>query len=141
MWRIKIQLQVKLPMDEDERGDAFRGIPKLRLLVVLEFYLGVPWESPILGSCQSLFQNPSNLYPKHENFTIQNSTENLMSSVSIRKQITTLRYCNDLLFILVLKLLYSNFSMVHTPRYQPQIHQNKQTTHEKQFCQKHNSLQ
>ena len=24
-------------------GDAFRGIPKLRLLVVLEFYLGVPW--------------------------------------------------------------------------------------------------
>ena len=30
----------KLPMDEDERGDAFRGIPKLRLLVVLVFYLG-----------------------------------------------------------------------------------------------------
>ena len=30
-------------MNEDERGDAFRGIPKLRLLVVLEYYLGVPW--------------------------------------------------------------------------------------------------
>jgi len=27
-------------MNEDERGDAFRGIPKLRLLVVLEYYLG-----------------------------------------------------------------------------------------------------
>jgi hypothetical protein len=26
-------------MDE-ERGDAFRGIPKLRLLVILEYYLG-----------------------------------------------------------------------------------------------------
>ena len=25
----------KLPIDEDERGDAFRGVPKLRLLVVL----------------------------------------------------------------------------------------------------------
>ena len=35
---------------EDERGDAFRGIPKLRILVVLEYYLGVPWASPILGS-------------------------------------------------------------------------------------------
>ena len=48
-------------MNEDERGDAFQGIrklrllvvlqlswgamgiPKLRLLVVLEYYLGVPW--------------------------------------------------------------------------------------------------
>ena len=57
---------------EDERGDAFRGIPKLRLLVVLGFYLGVPWASPSLGSCHSLFHNPSNLYPKLENFTTQN---------------------------------------------------------------------
>ena len=30
-------------MNEDERGDAIQGIPKLRLLVVLEYYLGVPW--------------------------------------------------------------------------------------------------
>ena len=73
-------------MDEDERGDAFQGIPKLRLLVVLEYYLGVPWESPSLGSCHSLFHSPSNLYPKLENFTTQNSTGNLISSVSERKQ-------------------------------------------------------
>ena len=73
-------------MDEDERGDAFRGIPKLRLLVVLEFYLGVPWASPSLGSCHSLFHSPSNLYPKLENFTTQNLTENLVSSVSEIKQ-------------------------------------------------------
>lgn len=63
-------------MNEDERGDAFRGIPKLRLLVVLEYYLGVPWESPSLGSYHSLFHSPSNLYPKLENSTTQNSTEN-----------------------------------------------------------------
>ena len=68
-------------MDEDERGDAFRGIPKLRLLVVLEFYLGVPSSSPSLGSFHYLFHNPSNLYPKLENF---NHTK-LVSSVSIRK--------------------------------------------------------
>ena len=67
-----IYLQVRLPMDEDERGDAFRGIPKLRLLVVLEYYLGVTWASPSLGSCHSLFHSPSNLYPKFENFTTQN---------------------------------------------------------------------
>ena len=72
-------------MDEDERGEAFQGIPKLRLLVVLEFYLGVPWASPRLGSCHSLFHSPSNPYPKLENFTTQNSTENLISYVSIRK--------------------------------------------------------
>ena len=64
MWWIKIYLQVKLPMNEDERGDTIRGIPKLRLLVVLEYDHGVPWESPSLSSCHSLFQNPSNLYPK-----------------------------------------------------------------------------
>ena len=64
-------------MDEDERGDAFRGIPKLRLLVVLEFYLGVPWASPNIGSFHSLFHNPSNPYPKLENFTTQNLKENL----------------------------------------------------------------
>ena len=67
------------------RRDAFRGIPKLRLLVVLEFYLGVPWASPSLGSYHSLFKNPSNLYPKLEKFTTQNSTRNLICSVSIRK--------------------------------------------------------
>ena len=84
-------------MNEDERGDAFRGIPKLRLLVVLEYYLGLPWESPSLGSFHSLFHSPSNLYPKHENFTTQNLTENLVSSVSERKQNTTSRYCNELI--------------------------------------------
>ena len=68
--------QVKLPIDEDKRGDAFQGIPKHRLFVVLEYYLGLPWASPSLGSCHSLFHSPSNLYPKLENFTTQNSTEN-----------------------------------------------------------------
>ena len=67
----------KLPMNEDKRGDAFRGIPKLRLFGVLGYYLRVPWASPSLGFCESLFHSPSNLYPKLENFTTQNSTENL----------------------------------------------------------------
>ena len=49
--------------------DAFRGIPKLRLFVVLEFYLGVPWASPILGSCHFLI-------PK----SIKSLTKNLKTS-------------------------------------------------------------
>ena len=81
-------------MNEDERGDAFRGIPKLRLLVVLE-YLGVPWASPSLGSCHSLFHSPSNLYPKLENFNHTKLKTNLVSSVSIIKP--PLRYCNELI--------------------------------------------
>ena len=60
----------------DERRRKRGGIPKLRLLVVLEYYLGVPRASPSLGSFQSLFHSPSNLYPKLENFTTQNLTEN-----------------------------------------------------------------
>ena len=72
-------------MEVDKRGDAFQGIPKLRLFGVLGFYLGVTRASPSLGSCHSLFHNPSNLYPKLENFTTQNLTENLVSSVSERK--------------------------------------------------------
>ena len=61
----------KVPMEVDERGDAFRGIPKLCLLGVLRLSC-VPCASPSLGSCHSLFQNPSNTYPKLENFTTQN---------------------------------------------------------------------
>ena len=87
-------------MEVDERGDAFWVIPKLRLFGVLEFDLGVPWASPSLGSCHSLFHNPSNLYPKLENFTTQNSTGNLISSVSARKKNHHISYCNELILYL-----------------------------------------
>src|SRR3990170_6005945 len=40
---------------EEERWDAFRGIPKLRRLSLLEYLLGVPWASPSLKSFLSLF--------------------------------------------------------------------------------------
>ena len=39
---------------EEERWDAYRGIPKLRCLRLLEYYLGVPWASPSLSFCVSL---------------------------------------------------------------------------------------
>ena len=129
-------------MDEDERGDAFRGIPKLRLLVVLEFYLEVPWASPSLGSCHSLFHNPSNLYPKLENFATQNLKENLVSSVSERKQNTTSRYCNELIlylywcwiYFIPTSLWFINYFTSHRV-----IKISKQHT-KNRICQKQNSL-
>ena len=96
MWRIKIQPKVKLPIDEDRRGDAFRGIPKLRLLVVLEYYLGVPWASPSFGSCHSLFHIPSNLYPnlKTSQHKTQQKTRKLRQYKKIKQP---LRYYNELI--------------------------------------------
>ena len=44
-----------IPIIVEERWDAFRGIPKLRRLSLLEYLLGVPWASPSLNSCLSLF--------------------------------------------------------------------------------------
>ena len=76
------------------------GHPQALAFRCPQIILGVPWASPILGSCNFLFHNPSNLYPKLENFTTQNLTENLVSSVSERKQKTTSRYCNELILYL-----------------------------------------
>ena len=64
---------------------------------LLLYFLGVPWASPILGSCHSLFHSPSNLYPKLENFNHTKLNTKLVSSVSKRKQTTTLKYCNELI--------------------------------------------
>ena len=125
-----------------KEGMPSRGIPKLRLFEILEYYLGVPWASPSLGSCRSLFHSPSNLYPKLENFTTQNSTENLMSSVSEMKQTTTLRYCNEHIIYLYwcytycipTSLWFINYFTSH--RF---IKISKQHT-KNRICQKQNSL-
>ena len=78
-----------IPILVEERGDAFRGIPKLRRLSLLEYLLGVPWASPSLSSCLSSFSSYRNLLDQtlHPHKT---STENSVRSVSIIKQITTL---------------------------------------------------
>ena len=129
-------------MNEDERGDAIRGIPELRLLVVLEFYLGVPWASPSLGSCHSLFHSPSNLYPKHENFTTQTQqkTHNLRQYKKIKPP---LKYCCEL----ILNSYWCNIYCIPTSLWFIP----SDTTHrfikiskqhmENRICQKHNSLQ
>ena len=78
-----------IPILVEERGDAFRGIPKLRRLSLLEYLLGVPWASPSLSSCLSSFSSYRDLLDQtlHPHKT---STENSVRSVSIIKQITTL---------------------------------------------------
>ena len=78
-----------IPILVEERGDAFRGIPKLRRLSLLEYLLGVPWASPRLSSCLSSFSSYRDLLDQtlHPHKT---SIENAVRSVSIIKQITTL---------------------------------------------------
>ena len=50
-----------IPIFVEERGDAFRGIPKLRSLSLLEYLLGVPWAFPSLISCLSSFSSHRDL--------------------------------------------------------------------------------
>ena len=79
-----------IPILVEERGDAFRGIPKLRRLSLLEYLLGVPWASPTLSSCLSSFSSHRDLLDHRTLHPHKTSTENSVRSVSIIKQITTL---------------------------------------------------
>ena len=82
-------------------------------------------------------------YPKLENFSTQNLTENLVSSVSERKQNTTSRYCNELILYLYwcytycipTSLWFINYFTSH--RF---IKISKQHA-KNRICQKQNSLQ
>ena len=74
----------------EERGDAFRGIPKLSCLVLLKYFLGVTRASPSLGSFRSLFLQPSWSHPELENFNHTKLNKTFVRSISIIKQITTL---------------------------------------------------
>ena len=138
MWRIKIQLQVKLSMNED----AFRGIPKLRLLVVLKYYLGVLWASPRLGSStpysivhRIFTQNLKN--PQHKT---QQKTRKLRQYKKIKQP---LRYCNELIinsywcksYCITTSLWFISLNTSHRC-----IKISKQHN-ENRICQKQNSLQ
>ena len=86
-WTKRIR---NIPILVEERGDAFRGIPKLRRLSLLEYLLGVPWASPSLSSCLSSFFSHRDLLDHRTLHPHKTSTENSVRSVSIIKQITTL---------------------------------------------------
>ena len=79
-----------IPILVEERGDAFRGIPKFRFLSLLEYLLGVPRASPSLISCLSSFFSHRDLLDHRTLHPHKTSTENSVRSVSIIKQITTL---------------------------------------------------
>ena len=88
-----------------------RGIPKLRILAILE-YLGVPRESPSLGSCHSLFLHPSRSHQKLENFNHTKLNKTFMRSVSIRKQITTISTVANP-FIFYFCIIYTVFQLFY----------------------------
>ena len=85
---------------EEERWDANRGIPKLRCLSILEIFtwgaLGIP-KLELLP----LFILLILIAPRSSNTSsTQNFNKNFVRSVSVIKQTTTLRYCNELILYL-----------------------------------------
>ena len=84
----------------EERWDANRGIPKLRCLSILEIFtwgvLGIP-KLELLP----LFILLILIAPRSSNTSsTQNFNKNFVRSVSVIKQTTTLRYCNELILYL-----------------------------------------
>ena len=116
--------------------------PSFDFLVSLDYLWG-SWASPILGSCHSLFHDPSKEFTQNLK-TSQHKTQNrkLVSSVSERKQKTTSRYCNELILYLYwcktycipTSLWFINYISSH--RF---IKISKQHT-KNRICQKQNSL-
>ena len=78
-----------IPIFVEERWDAFRGIPKLRRLSILEYSLGVARAAPSLTSCPSSFSSYRDLHDQTLH-PYKTSIENLVRTVSIIKKITTL---------------------------------------------------
>ena len=98
-----------IPIFVEERGDAFRGIPKLRCLSLLEYLLGLPRASPSLSSCLSSFFSHRVLLNHRTLHPHKTSTENSVRSVSIMKQITTISTIANQ-FIFFLHCVYCNIT-------------------------------
>ena len=96
----------------EERGDALRGIPKLRHLSILEYLLGVPWESPSLSSCLSSFSSYRDLLDLRTLHPHKTSTENSVRSISIIKQITTISTVPNQ-FIFCFCIIYTVFQLFY----------------------------
>ena len=92
------------------KRDAFRGIPKLRRLSLLEYLLGVPRASPSLSSCLSSFSSHRDLLDHRTLHPHKTSTENSVRSVSIIKQITTLSTVANQFLFSFLHCVYYNIT-------------------------------
>ena len=131
-----------IPILVEERWGAFQGIPKLRRLSLLEYLHGVPWASPSLRSSLSSFSS----YPDLLDLRTLHPHKTLQKLCEIHQYNKANHYLQVLLqthsnFILALYLLYSYFTMVHTPdTTHGFIKISKQHT-KNRICQKQNSLQ
>ena len=90
----------KVTNEQRRKRGCLLGHPQALYFRCTYIILGVPWESPSLGSCHSLFHNPSNLPKTWKLHNTKLKGENLVGSVSERKQKTTSRYCNELIIYL-----------------------------------------
>ena len=94
-----------IPILVEERWDAFQGIPKLRRLSLLEYLLGVPWESPSLSSCLSSY--PISRPPRFSNTSsTQNFNRKLGKIRQYNKANYYSKYCCKPIHILFLHCIY-----------------------------------
>ena len=121
-------------MLETKEGMPSGASPSLVSWIFLEYYLGVPWSSPSLGSCHSLFSSYRHLIQNLKTSITQNLTELLEMGQYDKEQTISLLVLSKTRFIIVLTqcLLQHIISTIYIEQYQSQMHQNKQTTHRKQ---------
>ena len=132
MLRTKTQLQVRLPiMLETKEGMPSEASPSLVAWIFLEYYLGVPWASPSLGSCHSLFSSYRHLTQNLKTSITQNLTELCEIGQYDKEQTISLLVLSNTRFIIVLTqfLLQHIISTIYIEQYKPQKLQNKQTMH------------
>ena len=117
--------------------------PSIVAWIFLEYYLGVPWESPRLGSCHSLFSSYHHLTQNLKTSITQNLTELREIGQYDKEQTVSLQQRqiqNSQLFT------HNSYCSISFPQFilSNIIHRNKETSKlciENRICQKQNSLQ
>ena len=80
-------------MLEMKEGMPSGASPSLVAWIFLEYYLGVPWESPSLGSCHSLFSSYRHLTQNLKTSITQILTEPCEIGSMIKRKPFQFWYC------------------------------------------------
>ena len=106
----------------DERGDASGASSSLVAWKFIEYYLGVPWESPILGSCHSSFSTYLQFTQNLKTSITQNITKPCEICQYDKEQSISLLVLSKTIFIIVSTqfLLQNIISTIYIEQYKPQ---------------------
>ena len=108
-------------MLETKEGMPSGASPSLVAWIFLEYHLGVPWKSPSLWSCHSLFSSYRYLTQNLKTSITQNLRELCEIGYYDKEQTISLLVLSKTRFIIVLTqcLLYHIISTIHIEQYKP----------------------